>query len=153
MPNYYFVGTYIPEIKLGSPLEMKLESYTELLEEHLSIEDKKKWMKLRSGEKTEGFAERFLEEERFIQLVLVALRAKKWGRPLSAELEEEPPEHAELKTLYDNFWDEPLKLHQALLTYRFQKAGELIGLQTFTLDRLLSYYVQLVLADQWNKEI
>lgn len=121
--------------------------------------------------KADGFLKSFLIEDQAIRLILVGLRSKKWGRPLLAELQfenpnddlvafmlaqkdaktfEPPVEYAELKTLYESFSEEPLKLQQAILVYRFQKAGDLIGLQTFTLDRLLSYYVQLVLADQWE---
>lgn len=171
MSEYYFLGTYIPELRFDAPLEMSLKSYTELLEDHLSPEDKKKWIQLCRGEETEGFAESYLIEERAVRLILVALRAKKWGRSLATELQSEdssddlvayilaqkdaktfepPIEYAELKTLYEKFGDEPLELHRALLNYRFQKADELIGLQTFTLDRLLAYYIQLVLADQWK---
>ena len=122
--------------------------------------------------KAEGFLKSFLVEDQAIRLILVGLRSKKWGRPLLFELQFENPnddfvafmlaqkdaktfeppfEFAELKTLYENLSDEPLKLQQAILSYRFKKALDLIGLQTFTVDRLLSYYAQLVLADQWKK--
>lgn len=171
MSEYYFVGTYIPELRFDAPIELSLADYTELLEAHLSVEDKQKWLQLRQGEKSDGFAKQFLREERAVRLILLALRAKKWGRSLAFEMQDEDPnddlvayilmqkdaksfeppaEYAELKTLYEKFGDEPLSLHRSLLNYRFQKAGELIGLQTFTLDRLLAYYVQLVLADQWK---
>lgn len=240
MSEYYFVGTYIPELKIGVNTEISLEAYASLLEENLSPDDMLKWTALRryfdlmdllffwmgrpltgygnfnentleeailTGKdlpecidhyldtyesledriqnfsklyasyyeqeipKAEGFLKSFLMEDQAIRLILVGLRSKKWGRPLLAELQfenpnddlvafmlaqkdaktfEPPVEFAELKTLYESFSEEPLKLQLAILSYRFQKVGEMIGLQTFTLDRLLSYYVQLVLADQWK---
>ncbi len=152
MSSYYFLGTYIPEIKLDAPLELSIADYSELLEKHLSAKDKNTWKQFCQGQGTDGFAKSYLQEERHIQLVLVALRAKKWGRSLVSELQdEELKEDPELESIYENFWDEPLALHQALLKHRFKKASDLIGLQTFTLDRLLCYYAQAVLADQFNR--
>jgi hypothetical protein len=240
MSEYYFIGTYIPELQIGTSPEISIDAYASLLEENLSTVDKSKWTALRRyydlmdllffwmgrpltgygnfnentleeailtgkdlpeyidhyldayestadriqnfsklyasyyGEeipKAEGFLKSFLIEDQAIRLILVGLRSKKWGRPLLAELQfedpnedlvaymlaqkdaktfEPPVEYAELKSLFESFSEEPLKLQRAILSYRFQKVGELIGLQTFTLDRLLSYYVQLVLADQWK---
>ena len=240
MTQYYFLGTYLPTIRIGVLPEITIDAYSSLLEENLSTDDKSKWDVLRSYfdltdllfflmgrpltgyghfnentleeailvgnlpeyvnrylgtyestqdriqnfsklytefyeeeiPKTDGFLKDFFQEERAVRLILVGLRSKKWGRPLLAELQFEDPnddlvafmlaqkdaktfepplEYTELKVLYEDFSNAPLKLHQALLTYRFQKPDEMIGLQTFTLDRLLAYYVQLVLADQWMK--
>lgn len=241
MTQYYFLGTYLPELRIGVCPEITIDEYASLLEENLSTHDKSKWAALRSyfdltdllsflmgrpltgyghfnentleeailvGKdlpeyvnrylgtyestqdriqnfsklysefyeeeipKADGFLKDFFLEEQTIRLILVGLRSKKWGRPLLAELQfenpnddlvafmltqkdaktfEPPLEYTELKVLYENFSDAPLNLHQALLSYRFQKVGEMIGLQTFTQDRLLAYYVQLVLADQWMK--
>lgn len=240
MSEYYFIGTYIPQLRMGVSPEISIESYASLLEENLSTVDTSEWIALRryydlmdllffwmgrsltgygnfnentleeailTGRdlpeyvdhyldtyestadriqnfsklhaafyaeeipKAHGFLKSFLIEDQAIRLILVGLRSKKWGRPLLNELQfenpnddlvaymltqkdaktfEPPLEFAELKTLYESFSEEPLKLQQAILSYRFKKVGELIGLQTFTLDRLLSYYVQLVLADQWK---
>lgn len=120
--------------------------------------------------KSTGFLKTFLIEERAIRLILVALRSKKWGKSLLNELQYEnpddhlvawiiaqkdaksfdpPEEYKELKTIYELYADQPLELSQALLNYRFKKIEELLGLQIFTIDRLLAYYFQLVLIDRW----
>lgn len=119
---------------------------------------------------------KFQKDARNIRLVLAALRCKKFGRPLLPELQYEDLEddltefllaqkdgktieltsdYVELKTIYESLSDLPLELHRAILSYRFRKIEEVIGLQIFTIDRLLGYYMQLVFADQWillNKE-
>lgn len=236
MPNYYFIGTFIPELQIGMQPEITVEAYAFLLKENLTALDYEEVKKLThffdlenirsfwngqsinnfgnfnevtleeallngmglsdnvynymdrhesKEERIRNFAEiyadffnenssEFLKEifkqEKAIQLVLVALRAKKKGRSILHELQYENPEDdlvaqilaqkdaksfdppnefLELKTLYEKYSNSPLELHQALVTYRYRKLEEMIGLQVFTLDRLLVYYFQLVLAYQW----
>lgn len=117
-----------------------------------------------------GFLKTLFKQERAIHLILVALRAKKFNRSIVQEMQYEnpeddlvaqilaqkdaktfdpPEEYGELKGIYEKYWDKPLELHQALVSYRFKKLEDLTGLEVFTLDRLLAYYFQLVLAHQW----
>lgn len=117
-----------------------------------------------------GFLKELFKQERSIHLVLVALRAKKMNRSIFHELQfedseddlvatiiaqkdapnfEPPLEFSEIKTIYEKNYEKPFELHQALVSYRFQKIEEMVGLQVFTLDRLLAYYYQLILAHQW----
>lgn len=121
-------------------------------------------------DQNDGFLKDLLIVERNVRLVLAALRVKKYGRDLLLEMQYENPEdplvgqiiaqkdspsydppakYEALKTLFETYSDNPLELHKAILEFRFRQIQELIGLQTFTLDRILAYMFQLILAEKW----
>lgn len=120
--------------------------------------------------KTEGFTKEYLTFERDLRLVLTALRAKKLGRDIMAELqfedpdddlvaqiiaqkdakEYEPPErYAELKPLFEREGEHPFELHKAITEFQFYKVDELIALDFFTIDRIIAYLVQLIFVEKW----
>jgi len=120
--------------------------------------------------RSNGFLRRMLKIEREQRLVLAALRAKKLGRdplyefqyedpedPLVAQIlaqkdakvYEPPEEYHELRSLYELHQENPLELQKALVEYRFRKIDELVGLEVFTLDRVLAYIFQWILAEKW----
>lgn len=236
MTEYYFVGTFIPKLQIGTPPEITIESYSSLLKENLNPSDYEKFIQLKRffdienirlywqgltinhygnfdkntleeallnenglpdyiydymnkyeskeerlrnfakvyaaffNESRTGFLKEFFSQERSLHLSLVAMRAKKWGRSILHELQfenpdddfvaqimaqkdathfEPPEEFLEVKTIFEKYSENPFELHQALVNFKFQKIEEMIGLQVFTLDRLLAYYFQLVLVHQW----
>jgi hypothetical protein len=120
--------------------------------------------------RSSGFLHKLLKLERDQRLVLAALRSKKLGRdPLvefqyedpddalvaqilaqkDAKVYDPPEEYQELKALYDQHQDSPLELQKALLEYRFRKIESIVGLETFTLERVLAYIYQWILAEKW----
>lgn len=120
--------------------------------------------------RSNGFMRRMLKTEREQRLVLAALRAKILGRdplyefqyedpedPLVAQIlaqkdakAYDPPEaYQELRSLHDQHRENPLELQMAIAEYRFRKIDELVGLEVFTLDRVLAYIFQWILAEQW----
>lgn len=121
--------------------------------------------------KSSGFLKKNLILERDIRLVLAAFRAKKLGRDIYTELQYENPEdplvaqilaqkdapayeppekYEDLKTIFELYGDEPLALHKALLEYRFKKIEEMFGSNIFSLDRILGYMIELILAERWE---
>lgn len=121
-------------------------------------------------ESTDGFLHDYLVFQRELRLVLTAFRAKKMGRDLLVELQYEdpnddavaqiiaqkdaveydPPENfSELKPLFEAHCEEPLELHKALVEYQFQKADELLGVDLFTINRILAYMVKLNFVEKW----
>lgn len=119
-----------------------------------------------------GFFKYYLTLEREIRLVLVAFRAKALGRDLYTELQYEDPEeeliaqilaqkdaqtyeppekYAELKTFFDRYADKPIELQKALLEYRFDKIGEKLGLELFSIDRILAYMAELIMVEHWQQ--
>lgn len=142
----YFVSTLIPELKPGSPPGISIEAYLTLLKEHLSSSDLRKMEAARRCEGDSEFLKRYLEDERNIKLILVSLRAKKWGIKDPDDQNLEPSgEYEELKAIYESLSESPLELSEKLLEYRFKRIEALLGLQVFTIDRLMAYYFQLVL--------
>lgn len=123
--------------------------------------------------KSKGFLHDYLEFERGLKLVLTAFRAKKLGRDLAYELQYEDPndtivqqimaqkdaktytppsQYEDLAPLFEEHFEEPMELNNALTAYRFQKIESMIGLQTFTLDRLLAYLAELFILENMNNE-
>lgn len=120
--------------------------------------------------KAEGFLFHFLNFEREWRLVLTAFRAKKMGRDIFKELQyenpddpivaqilaqkdaahyEPPAEYSNLKPLFEEFYNEPFELYQALCYYRFEKISEMIGLDRFSLDAVLAFVAKYIIADKW----
>lgn len=125
----------------------------------------------REQETSSGFLSHFFAQERAVRLVLTALRAKKYGRDLMHELRYEDPEddlvvqiltqkdaksyvppeqYESLSKIFHQYADAPLDLHKALLEQRFVMMETLIGLQIFTIDRILAYQYQLFLVHRWQ---
>lgn len=119
--------------------------------------------------KSTGFLRRYLQFEWEWHLVAVALRAKALGRDLAEELQYEdpdddfvaqllvqkdaptfePPEDYEMvKALFERHVDDPLALHMALSAYRFDKIEEMLGIDLFSIDRIVGYVAQLIALEQ-----
>lgn len=119
-----------------------------------------------------GFFKYYLSLERDLRLILVAFRAKKLGRDIYTELQYEnpeedfiaqilaqkdapsyePPEKYEaIKTLFDQYYDQPIELQKALLEYRFNKIEEKLGIELFSMDRVLAYMIELIMVERWQR--
>lgn len=123
--------------------------------------------------KAEGFLKKYLIFERSLRLVLVVLRARKFNRDLLVELQYEnpddpliaqilsqkdsktydPPEEFQIvKTIFEEFSDDPAALNKALAEYRFQKLDEMIGLKVFSIDYILAYLIKLIYVERWLEQ-
>lgn len=115
-----------------------------------------------------GFLWQYFTVERDTRLILTALRAKQLGREVARELQFEdlnealvqeilaqkdsidytpPSGYEELKTLFQQHLNNPKQLHRALLEYRFK---QLEVDDQFSIDRILSYLVQLMIVESWE---
>lgn len=119
-----------------------------------------------------GFFKAYFILERELRLVLTAFRAKKLNRDVTIDLQYEnheepliaqilaqkdspsyePPEkYEELKTLFERYSHLPLELQKALFEFRIQKIEEMLGLDMFSADRILGYFVELILIEKWQQ--
>ena len=122
--------------------------------------------------RAQGFLKEYLEFERSWRLVFTGFRAKKLGRDLLVELQYEdpddelvaqmlaqkdsktyePPEkYEELKAIFEEFGDAPLQLNKALSDYRFAHIEAMLGVDTFSFDRILGYMAQLFIVENYEK--
>lgn len=120
----------------------------------------------------DGFLGRYFKFERELRLVLLALRAKKYGRDLLKELQFEdmqdpfvtgilaqkdsndyfpPEEYEEVKSLFLEHYIEPKKLDEALKKFRFEKILELEGIDPFSMDKILGYAARLLILESGQK--
>jgi hypothetical protein len=118
----------------------------------------------------DGFLKKYLQMEREIRLLMVGFRAKMLNRDLFRELQfenpdddfvaqilaqkdtkdfEPPASYASLKPLFEKYYEEPLKLHKALIEYKFNKIEEMLGFEKFSIDRILGTMIQLIMAEKW----
>lgn len=118
------------------------------------------------------FLKNFLEFERNWRFMLMALRAKAFKRDLNWELQYEDPHeelveyvlsqkdldeftpidgYEELKTIYQECYSEPLKLHWEVGCWRLKKIETLVEGGTFSIDNILSYLAQLIIVENWLK--
>lgn len=119
--------------------------------------------------KAEGFLKEYLKFERAWRLLLTAFRAKQLKRDLVKELQFEDPNddlvasilaqkdakrfiapegYEDLQALFEEYVNDPLGLYQALSRYRFDKVENMIGIDLFSIDRILAYMVQLIIVEQ-----
>lgn len=112
----------------------------------------------------------YLDFERKLRLVMVGLRAKQLGRSLTTELQYENPEEEliaqilaqkdapafeppenfkDLKALFEQYSQSPLRLYQALAEYRFKKIGEMVGVDVFAFRYILGYLARLIIVEKW----
>lgn len=122
-------------------------------------------------EKQKGFLQSYFSFERELRLVLLGLRAKKLHRDLLKELQfedlsdpfvmqilsqkdaeqyEPPAEYKEVKELLDACGSDPLEQNKAIAAYRFRKVKEMGEGDSFSIDYILSYLVQLMIVEYWN---
>ncbi|ADI37972.1 uncharacterized protein CT_309 [Waddlia chondrophila 2032/99] len=122
------------------------------------------------GASAEGFLKEYLAFEREMRIVLIGFRAKKMGKDLAFELQyedpydeivaqvlaqkdsknyEPPTRYADLKALFEEHYEEPLKLHQALCEYRFYKVEGMYEMDLFSIGRILAYLAQLMIVERW----
>lgn len=161
-------------------LEDGLPDYVfEFLREHESIEDKLDFFPMLLSqffqeeiEKSDFFLKEFLVFEREWRLIMLGIRAKLYKRDVSWELQHEDPQddlvalilaqkdapdftppdgYEDLKEIFTQFKDEPLKLHWELNSWRLKKIQDLPQRGTFSVDRILSYLAQLILVENWVK--
>ena len=242
MPNYYFLGTLLPDLIIGEPPEIGFYEFIDLLKNNLSANDMEKVRVLRSlydlfnlrvywksmvldpfgnfdandleeafatqtllpnyvfkfmeehestedrlkhfhdlistflkseAEKQTGFLKWFLELERDLRLVMLGFRAKKMGRDLTRELQNEDPEeeiiaqllaqkespvyeppdkYEDLRPIFEKYYDQPLEIQRALLEYRFRKIDEHLGItDSFSINRILAYLAELILVEKWQE--
>lgn len=122
--------------------------------------------------RSEGFLKKYLIFERDWRYIFAAFRAKKMGRDIIKEFQFENPnvdliaqiiaqkdakefippyEYEELKPLFNANQDSPLDLQMAIDRFRFSKIEDLLGVDMFSLDRILGYMAQLILVEDWLK--
>lgn len=123
-------------------------------------------------EEKNGFLQEYLRFEHEWRLVQTLFRAKKLGRDLIGELQfeemddpfvaqliaqkdtksaEAPEGYGEIKDFFLKHGEQPLELFRALLEYRFNKMEEIKGENSFSLDALLAYMVQLLIVERWQE--
>ncbi len=120
--------------------------------------------------RTRGFIRDYLIFERDWRLVFAALRAKTLGRDPLVEFQyedpnedivaqiiaqkdsktyEPPARYEPIKSLYENYADNPTELYQALAHYRFSVIDERLGVEMTSLERVIGYLIQLIIAEKW----
>jgi len=117
-----------------------------------------------------GFLYHFLVFEHDWRLVFTALRAKRLNRDILKELQyedpnddlvaqiiaqkdsvtyEPPSRYEKVKSLFENYADNPSELYKALAEFRFQEIDHLLGVDMVSMERILGYLVQLIIAEKW----
>ena len=117
-----------------------------------------------------GFLQKYLMFEREWRLVLMAMRAKKLGRDFLTEFQfedfsdplvaqilaykdadhyEPPPEYHDLKEKLDACGDDAWEKYKTFARWRFQRIEEMVARPLFSIDWILAYMAQLMIAEQW----
>ncbi len=120
--------------------------------------------------KADGFLKKYLEFERDFRLVMVGFRAKQLGRDVAVELQYEDPidevvaqilaqkdspnyeppvRYEALKQIFMDNDDNPLELQKSLLEYKLRIYEEMVGLDFFSIDRILAYLIEHIMVEKW----
>ncbi len=147
------------------------------LDKYESVEERLKnfnFLKVKYFEKMmrkKGFLKKYFTFERDYRLILTALRSKTLKRDVVKEVQyedlqddlveyilvqkdledfEPPKEYQEIKDIYKNNIDDPHKLNEKLLEYRFKKISEIMEEKPFSIDQLLAYSALLIIVEDLN---
>lgn len=141
-------------------LDQRLKFFPLLINKYYEIEAKR----------STGFLHKFFVFERKLRLTLTAYRARQLNRDLNAEFQfedpeediiaqllaqkdakqfEPPPEFEDLKPILEENYTKPLELALALAEYRIKKIEEMLGMDIFSIDRILGYLLQYHMVDKW----
>lgn len=142
-------------------LESRLQHFPELISKYFAEESLS----------SKGFLRDYLRFEKEWRLVLTGFRAKQLGRDIVQELQFEDPQeelvaqilaqkdaktfiapemYQDLQALFEEHADKPLDLYNALAEYRFQKIEELLGVDLFSIERILGYLAQFLIVEEWH---
>ena len=137
--------------------EMRLRHFTSLYAQFFRQERK-------------GFLQKYFSWQRELRLVITALRAKKWGKDLTSELQFEevgdpfamhllaqkdakeldvPERYAPVKALFQKYINQPKELEKQLLIYQLQVVEEFEEGRPFSVDAVLGYAARLYLIESW----
>lgn len=153
LPSYilHYLNTY--ESK-----EDRLHHFPELIAEYYR----------RAIDEAKGFLKNYLIFERELRFVMVGFRAKQMGRDVALELQYEdpedevpaqilaqkdtktyvpPPKYEDMREIFEQNYHSPMSLYQAITEYKFNKIDEMIGLDVFSLDKIIGYMIQLILVE------
>ena len=118
-----------------------------------------------------SFFKKYFRFEREFRLTLLALRAKKnnfdIARQLQFEDENDPfvmnilaqkdapsieidEKFSELKDIYNKDYENPLTLYKKILEYKFKKIEDFIELIPFSIDRILAFFQELLMVEDWD---
>lgn len=160
-------GTFFPEyvfdfLQKHETLPERLHNFPALLAQFFREEE----------EKEEGFLKKYFSFERELRLVLLAIRSKMAHRDLVKELQfedgtdsfvlhllaqkdaeqyEPPMEYKEVKELIAAANGDPWEQNKAITEYRFRMVQQMVEAETFSIDSMLSYLVQLMLIEYWHE--
>ncbi len=117
-----------------------------------------------------GFLRSYLEFERNWRLVLLGIRAKELGRDVTVELQYEDPydplvaeilagrdsekfiipsDYLSLQEQLAFCGKDPWEQYKAFAKWRFQKIEDLVEGKNFSIDAILAYGAQLMIAEEW----
>ena len=124
----------------------------------------------REREREGRFFKNYFMFERYVRLILCALRAKAEGSDVAVALQyedpqdiltayilaqkdmdsfEPPAEYAGLKRVFMENMTDPLRLYYAVEEYRFEKIGEMIEPYPFSADFVFGFLAQLIIVENW----
>lgn len=116
-----------------------------------------------------GFLKNLRAFERNFRLIMVAFRARQLNRNLAAELQYEDPEEdivaqllaqseakvfeppegfEDLKSIFENNYNDPLQLQKAIIEYTFNWIDNELEFDHFSIDYILGYMAQFILVDR-----
>ncbi len=117
-----------------------------------------------------GFLKEYLELERSMRLTFSALRAKDLDLDIVEELQFEDPddplvasilsqksaasfdppdEMKPIKAIYEEHKKDSYALYQAIMEWRYERVEKMVGIDQFSIDRILCYLIQLVSCIKW----
>jgi hypothetical protein len=141
----------------------RLDHFLELIHNFFDVE----------REKADGVLGKILQMEHDFRIINAAFRAKKLNKDIVKELQYENPdddliaqilaqkdsktfeppfEYEDMKAIYLDHQENARELYEASLLYRFEAANTFVCMDFFSIERLLVYMYQLILAEMWQAQ-
>jgi hypothetical protein len=151
--NYYYFAATFPSLSLGAAPEWTLEQFAMRCRDHLSPEDLLALEELLndSASPRHPFLQAWLAAETALRNGIVKARAERLrSNPARYEKPQQSIDLQVADVVADAF-DHPSPLERELILarWRWQKADELAGYNTFSINAVLAYAIKLRLAGRW----
>ena len=153
--NYYYFAATFPALAMGAVPEWTMEQFSMRCRDHLSPEDILALDELLNESKNSRhpFIQAWQAAETCLRNGIVKARAERLrSNPARYEQAQQGIDLQITEIVADAF-DHPSPLERELILarWRWQKADELAGYNTFSINAILAYAIKLRLVEQWSK--
>jgi len=153
--NYYYFAATFPALSMDTAPEWTLDQFAMRCRDHLAPDDLLALDEFlnESTSPRHPFLQSWQVAETCLRNAIVKARAERLRSNPAQYAQPQQGIDLQMAEVVADAFDHPSPLERELILnrYRWQKADELAGYNTFSISAVLAYAIKLRLAEQWSK--